>query len=60
MTDLPPQLTPEEILWVRKTREGQRAISLVLGWLSQTGIWVAAVVGGLVAVLNWHPWSKGG
>lgn len=55
--DEPPRLTSEEILWVRKTREGQRAISLVLGWLSGIGIWVAAVVGGLVAVLQWHPWK---
>jgi len=56
--DEPPQLTPEEILWVRKTKDGQQAISKVLGYLQAAGLWIAAVVGGLVAVLSFHPWSK--
>lgn len=55
----PPQLTPEDIAWVQKTREGQRAIGLVLGYAKSAGLWIAAVIGALVALLNLGPWFKG-
>lgn len=55
----PPPLTPEEILWIRRTREGQRAVSLVMGYAKLFGLWVAGVAGGLGVLLNLVSWFKG-
>lgn len=51
-----PQLTRDEVLWVKNVYSGQRAAGKVAKWMQSIGIWVAAVVGGVLAITKFfHP-----